>query len=565
MTRNPTGLILAGIAGLLTVGCDKAEKTYPEKAPLPVSVMTLSESTPVAARKVAGSVRSWKTEDIGFEVSGRVQWVVEPGLQIEGRRFDTDGNLVSPGTQLAQIDPERFETALETAKAQVKIAELQKETVSVQIKNGLPAELSAAEAELQLAKTQYDRDLRLLNQNAGSQTEVDQAQAALKSAEAKIKGIKAKQEQSNAELSSGSAAINQAKQSLKEAERNLADTKLFSSFRGQVANVHVVPGSVVAQGEAVATVQMMNPIKVEVQVSANLSRSLRQNDTMPIVVTTADDQQRTLGGVIYSIAASADSATRTFTLTLLAPNPKVELSLPKELEGKRIARAGGLWKIDFPLLNKVPEGTFYMPETGIFQDGEGSYVWRVTNFRVGEQSQRLLRVKKLRITPGETSVPFLGKELFRTLTVNAGQNFDPSNELVAADVMVSDADNGPWEGDAMLLDDGGRWLMRPGDVVEVDLASQANERGLYVPIEAIHHDIDQTFLYVIQTKDSKTIARQLAIELVSEGDTKAGSLQQVKPKSADDKLVGAQIVVGGVHYLIDGQEVRVSEKSGAAE
>lgn len=565
MKRSNQILIAAGFAGLLTIGCEKPEKIYPEKAPLPVSVMTLRESAPSRSRQVAGSVRAWKTEDIGFAVSGRVQWVVEPGLEIEGRTFDSTGKLNSPGTQLAQLDPERYDTAVQSAEAQVRIAELKKDTVQVQITNALPAELNSAKADLDLAQTENERNRRLLAQNAGSQTELDQSQATLKSAEAQIKAIEAKVETSKAELTSSDAAISQANQSLKEAERDLADTKLFSSFRGQVSQVHVVPGSVVPQGEAVATVQMMNPIKVELEISASLSRKLRENDNLPIIVTTMDNQRQTLEGVIYNISASADAATRTFTLTLLASNPKITLQTPKELKGKVVARTKSLWKMDFPLLNKIPDGTYYMPESGIFIDANGSYVWRVTNFKVGEPSRRTLKVKKLRVIPGDTSIPFLGKMLFRTLNIAPDQDFNPSTDLVATEAAVENESNATWEGDVMLLNGGGRWLMRPGDVVEVDLAGEANERGLYVPIEAIHHEVGETFLFVVQKGEANTTVKRIAIKLVSAGDAIVSSLTRIVAKSPDESLNGAQIVVGGVHYLVDGQQVAVSESVGVAE
>ncbi len=56
--------------------------------------------------RLTGTVESWKREDIGFEVAGRVLRIVEPGIDIEGRTFDEDGNLLSEGTVLAELDTE---------------------------------------------------------------------------------------------------------------------------------------------------------------------------------------------------------------------------------------------------------------------------------------------------------------------------------------------------------------------------------------------------------------------------------------------------------------------------
>jgi hypothetical protein len=53
-------------------------------------------------------VESWKREDIGFEVAGRLLRVVEPGIDIEGRTVDEEGNLLSEETVLAELDDQRY-------------------------------------------------------------------------------------------------------------------------------------------------------------------------------------------------------------------------------------------------------------------------------------------------------------------------------------------------------------------------------------------------------------------------------------------------------------------------
>jgi hypothetical protein len=53
-------------------------------------------------------VESWKREDIGFEVAGRLLRIVEPGIDIEGRTVDEEGNLLSEGTVLAELDDQRY-------------------------------------------------------------------------------------------------------------------------------------------------------------------------------------------------------------------------------------------------------------------------------------------------------------------------------------------------------------------------------------------------------------------------------------------------------------------------
>ena len=62
------------MAGLvLLIGCAKPPPAPP--APRPVSVVTLTETDPGRFARVTGSVASWKTDELGFEVEGRVEFV----------------------------------------------------------------------------------------------------------------------------------------------------------------------------------------------------------------------------------------------------------------------------------------------------------------------------------------------------------------------------------------------------------------------------------------------------------------------------------------------------------
>ena len=88
--------------------------------------MTLYREVPTGTTMVSGAVKSWKTEQIGFEVGGRVRWVLEPGKEIERRITGPEGWLIKEGTPLAQIDPTSSEVAVETARSRYDVAVLEK-------------------------------------------------------------------------------------------------------------------------------------------------------------------------------------------------------------------------------------------------------------------------------------------------------------------------------------------------------------------------------------------------------------------------------------------------------
>lgn len=550
--RSPWGLsCLVILAVLVAMGCDQGGAAFPDKAPLPVTVMRLTESSPAASRLYSGSVRSWKSEDLTFEVDGRLKWVLEPGVTVQGRSFKADGSVLSPGTQIAQLDDERFVSAVESAKSKVQIERFRRDGLIIQMESSLPAELASAEAQFELAKTDLDRNERLVQQNAGSGRDLDKARADFSAAKAKIAELKAQVLRVQAEVQSSEAAIEQAIQIQKDAERDLRNTRLYSAFAGQIADTQVVPGSLAGPNSTVATVQMTNPIKVEIEVSAEVSRKLLPGEDLKLRMVTGDGQTRQVEANVYTIAPSADNATRTFTITLLVVNERIRPKMPEGKTASEVPEASNVWRVNLGILPDIPEGTYYMPVEGIRSDSRGSFVWRVTNFGHGDPTQEVMRVEKLYVSPGEAQVPLLGKTFFQTVTIPDGQDFHPEKDLFAVGLAIDGEPVPQWDGDLVVFSRGERWLLRPGDLVQVDLSRDSAPRGIYVPVTAIHEDAGKTYVYVVEAG----VARQVEIRT---GNVVGQSQHQIAPSEESDDLLDKLIVVEGVHYLFDGQTVAIT-------
>ena len=288
---------------LVAVGCGSGEQAdhQPEKKARPVEVRTLRKDLPPTAALVSASVASWKTEEIGFEVGGRVEWVTEPNTDIEGEVFDANGDPLIKGTPIARLESERFELQVEMADADVSRALQSVNAARIELDKSLPSQMRAAEAEKKLAETEFERSKRLFQQDAGARSDVDRDEAKYESAVSKIEQLQATQKAKEAEIQSLTLQVEQARQALRDAKRSLNDCTLYSSFRGQIADVAVVPGSVVSAGQPVVTIQMMDPIKIELEVSAEDSRRLRKRQRIPLLVTRADGTEEQNDGFLYLI------------------------------------------------------------------------------------------------------------------------------------------------------------------------------------------------------------------------------------------------------------------------
>jgi hypothetical protein len=177
---------------LLLPACRSEQQLPTNKQPRPVSVLESRATFGPQQQRATGVANPWKTEDIGFEVAGRVESVIEPDKDIKGRLIDPEGKQIVAGTELARIEDDKFRLEVASSEARVEMAVRQVEATRVEIKQSIPSDIAAAEAEVKLAQINYDRASSLQSQNAISDSEVDQARANLDTAIARRAQLDAK-------------------------------------------------------------------------------------------------------------------------------------------------------------------------------------------------------------------------------------------------------------------------------------------------------------------------------------------------------------------------------------
>ena len=564
---------------IVASGCKNSEEVgSEEKQPRPVRVATLTSVAPPESTKVTASVSAWKTEDIGFEVSGRVKYVAEPNSPIEGRVFDNDGNLLLKGTPVAAIESERYELQVESANSSEEQAIQGFNATLIELDSSIPAQIRAAQAELNLAEIELERSESLLAQSAGSKSDVQRNQANLENAKSKLQQLEAAEKAKVAELDSMFFKWKQSKQSLRDAKRNLEDCTLFSSFGGEIADTFVVPGSVVTAGQPVATVQMMNPIKLEVEVNAEVSRTLSQRSRVDVFVGNQKDPKV---GYLYLIDPIADPQTRTYTATILLKNEK-RVSVNQE---PGIPTTKNIWQLDFEFLPGSENGLLFATEKSIRQDKDGHFVWLVDNVLAEQKipQDHRLKVSKLRIIPKPLKIPFLGNWVFQNIEL-VDKAFDFKDRIFVGDLTVPEGeDKDKWAGDTIYLDEGDRWMLRPGDLAKVDLSLKDVQEGYFVPMDAIVREGSRKYLFLIdESGENQPKVEQVEIRLLdgtenqndesnesnsteASVDTKdqLSSLMRVEAVPGENgkkvSLEGRKYVVKGTHYLRAGEVVKVVE------
>ena len=524
------------------VGCGSEREESNEPSPRPVAVIELKNTNPSRSLRLTGSTEAWKEEDLNFEVDGRVEWVIEPGRYIEGRTFDENGNIITHGDVLARLDRKKYLLRVDQAKAEVEYLEALAEALKIEIEQVVAQQIKEAQVNRDLALKNYKRFKTLYEEETVAEITFDKTKAQFDAAQARLEQVKATKQAKKAELISTMAQIKSGNETLKQALLDLEHCELISPFHGQVARTNVIPGGYAQPGQPVATVVMMDPIKVEVSVSPETDRNIHYNDLTYIYLPDWDEP---IEGIVWLKDTVADPRTRTFRITHLVRNRKVSIELPDDPELQALPKVNSLVRLHRVEIDKT--GPYYVGTDALFKDDEGYYVWKVENLQARQLTKRynpVLRLKKVRVVPGEKRFALVGLYHLRELIDTGG--------LGGVDIITSEPDREIKDGDRVLFSRE-RWLLRPGDLVQVEVLNTSTQDGFYVPMAAII-PIDEKTGHVFIVDNGSV--RKIPVKLFEN----VGDLFRIE--AAEDNLTpfiteGTQLISKNVHFLVPGEPVRV--------
>ena len=277
--------VAAAASALCLCACSRGE-TRQARPVLPDAAFIVVRTAQAAETEdLPGKTEAYAVSDIRPQVSGK----------LEARLF-TEGSAVDAGQALFQIDPAPYQTAYD----------------------GAAAVLQNAQDNLALAEGKAKRYAELFSQSAISKQDYDSVQAAYKQA---------------------ATTVAQQKASLDNAQFNLDNTIIRSPIAGYIGRSFMTPGALVTayQTNALATVETLNPIYVDIAVSSNRLAALKQklatNQKLGNGSPAAHVQLQLDDGTTYPLEGKLPFTNITFdrdagkvVLRALFPNPKLLLS-----------------------------------------------------------------------------------------------------------------------------------------------------------------------------------------------------------------------------------------------
>lgn len=300
----------------------------------------------------SGSVRALTTVEVGSQVSGQIIELLAD--------FNTE---VEEGQVIAKIDPQTFETRVESARADVLSA---RASLAVQ-----EANIASAEATLEQAEKEYARQKALYEADAVAQSTLENNERALAVARASL-------EVSRAQLKNANASLSQRLASLRSAEVDLGRTIIRSPIDGVVISRSVDVGQTVAASFSAPVLftiaQNLEDIRIDAAVVEADIGGINAGDPATFRVDAYPDE--TFRGTVEQVRLVAETLQNvvTYTVVIAAENRSGKLlpGMTANVEITADKREGVLRIEDAALRFRPPEkGPAIAQEAEANSSGQG--------------------------------------------------------------------------------------------------------------------------------------------------------------------------------------------------
>lgn len=305
-----TSLVLVG-------GCsDKAEVA--EAKIRPVKTMLLDASASTQSRTYPGTVKASQEVTLAFQVAG-------PLIELPFK----EGQEVEKGEVLARIDPRDFKTRV--AKTASAVAEARATLAAMKSARPedirlLESHIEEANAVLTDAESRFEREKKLVDNNAGSQEQLDRATKDRNVAKIRVDTAnedlaKAKAGARPEDIDAMNARIEGFESDAENAVNAYNDTQLRAPISGVVAVRLVENFERVQAKQPVLLLQNIEQIEVVIDVPESVAARAKKGNTpkLTAVFEALPGQQFELE--VKEFTTEADPATQTYRATLTMPRP----------------------------------------------------------------------------------------------------------------------------------------------------------------------------------------------------------------------------------------------------
>ncbi|MGE6329024.1 efflux RND transporter periplasmic adaptor subunit [Psychrobacter pacificensis] len=326
MKHSYLALVIASVlSATVLVGCDNkedaaaGENAQQQMPPAVVNVQTVSFDTVPQVQTFSGRTAAYQTADVRPQVSGVIDEVLF-----------REGSNVKKGQPLYRINTDNYTTSVASGQAAVAQAQANRQTAIANNANA-KAELASRQASLAQAINDFQRLKGLVEIDAISKQQYDQAQTQVRTAQAALESARAAVGQTEASIRSAEAGIKTAQSNLDASALDLNRTIVRAPLTGRSDRSSVTAGTLVnaSQSEPLVTISRLDPIYVDISQSSSELLQLRQQIAEGKAQVGMNSVELVLeNGSVYPVRgklalseAKVDQSTGAVTLRAIFPNP----------------------------------------------------------------------------------------------------------------------------------------------------------------------------------------------------------------------------------------------------
>lgn len=326
----------------LFAGCGKKAEVE-EEVLRPVRYTVVKSGSSISSVHFSGVAQSANQSNLSFRVAGNV-------INVNVK----EGQRVSKGQVLAQLDATDYRVQLEQSQANLKQAEVSYQGV---------------ESQVQVALSNYRRVESLYENNSVSLSEFEQA--------------KNNYENARAQVEASAAAIAAARTAVNAASNQVSYTTLTAPYEGIIQKVEVDVNERVMAGKVVMIINGEGETEVSVGIPESVINEVKEG--MNAITTYPALPNMELRGVVSEIGFDPDNAS-TYPVTIEITD-----------EDERI-KPGMAARVRFTFSGKKPEKSEdpVIPAKAVAEDNIGIFV-----FKLEDNGDGTATAKRTDVTVGE--------------------------------------------------------------------------------------------------------------------------------------------------------------------
>jgi RND family efflux transporter MFP subunit len=373
-------LAAISIAAVLVILRPKAERLVPEETGRLVEILPVKAEPVQMYIEAYGTVEPRDALKLVAEVRGQIV-ATDPAFE--------EGNFITRGTRLIQIDPRTYELEVQRRNVQIKQAQAGIKRLEQEILN-VQARIKIAKSDAFLAKSEYFRLKKLIDRKVIAQSTLDKAEQQYLASQERLQALENQLALTGPQKEQLLAQRDMARVSFQAAKLDLERSGIVAPFDGWVLEKAVEVGQHVNVGQDMGRIYSAGQLDIEVRIPVKDFRWLpadfnRASGVEADVIFENQGTQQIWHGRVSRIKAEMDSRTRTLPVVVEVD----ETSKSKESQGSLHLRPGMF--VTVKIKGQKVSQAFVLPRHVVYP---GDIVYTVKDGRLKIKSVDILRTFK---------------------------------------------------------------------------------------------------------------------------------------------------------------------------